>query len=716
MKKEKRQIDKKIQDILANNYFIASVCIIMTAVIVCLFNYIINFAKTVVDAITVTLSAKQTFELQLPIEGSCFTFYPELKYIYIIIGILLLIVNIKFIYKMKTSFSKLDQGQKGDREFSTIDELKKQYKCIPQKNKTYSGGGGVLISRYKNKIFIDDSPVNNLIIGTTRSGKGETYVIPSIDIYSRAKNQPSIVSNDPKGELAGACTVPLQNRGYDVLVLDLVSFLGLSYNPLEIIKEAYKRGDHAEAQLLARTFSFILFNDPGAKDKTWQNWSISLTNALIMAHIIDCMEAREEEKINMYSVTNLLINLGQRQIDETTNQLDKFFADRPLEDIARIQYSSVAFAQGKLKGNIYANTLAKLEIFTYENVAKMTSKNNVDLVSIGYGEKPQAVFMVTPDYDCSNHFLATVFISQLYYVSAKKASKTQGNKCTREVIFMLDEFGNMPAVPDMSNIITVCLGRNIRFNMIVQAYSQIESKYGKDDSKTIIGNCGNQIYLLTNELNTAEHFSKLIGNKTITVKNRSGEGLLDMDKKVSEHIEAMPLLNPNDLMEFIPGESAVVRVMKRQDLKRKKVTPKPIFNTEDTILKFRYEYLPEFDTSNSLDSLNLHETCEHKNVDIKTILYMPLMDILDDDYEFHDDQQTPSDNADRPQSLINMVKAEALENLAEIIGIENNYPDLTHQELIEFLQDARLNELIDEKTFNNAINFLNKLIQVRQEV
>jgi len=90
-----------------------------------------------------------------------------------------------------------------------------------------------------------------------------------------------------------------------------------------------------------------------------------------------------------------------------------------------------------------------------------------------------------------------------------------------------------------------------------------------------------------------------------------------MDKKVSKHIELMPLLNPNDLMEFIPGESAVVHVMKRQDLKRKKVKPKPIFNTEDTILKYRYEYLPEFDTTNSLDSLNLKENCEHITVDVK---------------------------------------------------------------------------------------------------
>ncbi len=76
--------------------------------------------------------------------------------------------------------------------------------------------------------------------------------------------------------------------------------------------------------------------------------------------------------------------------------------------------------------------------------------------------------------------------------------------------FLLDEFGNMPAIEGMSNIITVCLGRNIRFNLIIQAYSQLKQKYG-DDSDTIIGNCGNQIYILTTDKNTANHFSEMLG-------------------------------------------------------------------------------------------------------------------------------------------------------------------------------------------------------------
>ncbi|RQN19652.1 type IV secretory system conjugative DNA transfer family protein, partial [Clostridium perfringens] len=82
-----------------------------------------------------------------------------------------------------------------------------------------------------------------------------------------------------------------------------------------------------------------------------------------------------------------------------------------------------------------------------------------------YDNKPIALFMVTPDYDGSNHVLASIFIRQLYYVLSKEASLFDTARCEREVIFILDEFGNMPPIEGMGTLTTVCLGRRIRFNM-----------------------------------------------------------------------------------------------------------------------------------------------------------------------------------------------------------------------------------------------------------
>ena len=64
--------------------------------------------------------------------------------------------------------------------------MKKQYRAVPDREKSFKGGGGVVISRLGDKVFIDDSPVNNLIIGTTRSGKGKPlYFLQLMSILER---------------------------------------------------------------------------------------------------------------------------------------------------------------------------------------------------------------------------------------------------------------------------------------------------------------------------------------------------------------------------------------------------------------------------------------------------------------------------------------------------------------------------------------------------
>ena len=541
-------------------------------------------------------------------------------------------------YRMKVNYTPLSDNQtKGSRSFATVRELINEFRSVPEKADKFEGTGGFPVSRCNDKIFIDDSPVNNLIIGTTRSGKTQAEVIPAIDIYSRALKQASMIITDPKGELAAASIAVLQKRGYNVQVFDLMNFMGLSYNPLQLVLHAYLQGDNAEAQLLANTLSYILFHDPNSKDKTWENWSMALTNALILAVTVDCCEKADETddpdekekwygKVNMYSVARLLVDLGETD-DNGHSPLDKFFLKRGLNDIARIQYSSVAFASGKTKGNIFANTLAQLIKFTMEKVARMTSMNTINLENIGFDKQtPTAVFLVLPDYDNSNQFLVTIFISQLYYVLSKKCSMI-GGKCPREVVFLLDEFGNITPIPEMAHILNVCLGRNMRFDLIIQAYSQIYHLYGAEDGKSIVAGCGNQIYLLTIEGDTAKQFSSLIGNKTITAYSRSAKNNLSLDKNISEHSDTQPLLNPNELMELKPGESVVVRVTKRTDLKGHSITPNPIFNHGKTALKYSYQYLNDVFPDASFQELKLSDTCTHKKAQMPDILYSPIIKV-----------------------------------------------------------------------------------------
>ncbi|MGN2371456.1 VirD4-like conjugal transfer protein, CD1115 family [Clostridium cagae] len=556
----------------------------------------------------------------------------------------------KVFFNFKASFRTINDGQKGTSRFTTIEELKAQYRSIPEKTEEFDGKGGVPISRYKNKIFIDDSPVNNIIIGTTRSGKGEMFIFPTIDIYSRAKEKASLIINDPKGELIAASKDILKKRGYRIELLNLLKPMNsMSYNPLQLIIDAYKKKNYSEAQSLCSTLTYTLYYDPNPKDPFWMNSAMGLVNALILAVIDECFKKSDEiekdmekldknhkefkvleerkdkelSKMTLYTVANMLSELGSKEDEFQRNELDNYFSKLDPSSAAKMQYATSNFSKGTARGGIFSTAMSKLQIFTLDEIAKMTSMNSINLKDIGFknndNEKPTALFIVTPDYDVSNHVIASIFIRQLYYVLAKESSLNDSGKCDREVIFLLDEFGNMPPIEGMANIITVCLSRGIRFNCVIQAYSQLKKLYG-DDKETILGNCGNQIYILTNENETAEEFSKLIGEETIVTYSRSGE-ILDSTKHQTESVDSRRLLRAEELRSLNEGETVVVRALKRRDLKNNKITPRPIFNSIKTTtdMKYRYEYLSdEIDNSKSFSTVKVKSL--HESVDLKELL------------------------------------------------------------------------------------------------
>lgn len=608
----KYNIDKT--NLLSDTKVVIFICIVFDLLIFGLLNLLLGI-----------ITNKLNFNL-------LYFFIPRLNFspIYFIMFIILIVINLIIAYKFKQSFKSLNINQKGSSRFTTFDEIKSQYKPIPEYG-TFVGRGGIIISRTNDKIYIDDSPTNNLIIGTTRSLKTETLVIPMVDIYSRAQLQASLIINDPKGEIASASYNVLKSRGYDVFLINSTDpAFSHSFNPLEEIKNAYKSGDIDSAQSLTNSLTHIIFNDTHSKDKFWHQSASSLTNAIILAHVIDCVKSNQQEKINLYSVCNFLNELGSKEIilnpftNEKHNALDSFFKARELGDIAKLEYATSDFAKGQARGGIYSTASNGLRTFIKSGFAKMTSTNDINLENIGFGEKPVAVFLTTPDFDTSAHFLSTIFVKQLYFMLARKCTKVDGGCCKREVVFLLDEFGNMPSIPDMDVISTVCLGRKIKFNLIVQDYEQLKTRY-PNGYRTILGNCGNQIYLLSASNDTAEIFSKLIGYQTLKVYTRSGK-FLSLDKSMNESFEKRALIDPNELMHLKCGETVISRVTKRKDLNDRDITSYPIFNKGKNKFKPRYEYLSHiFDTSKSIYHIDLNSN--HKNINLKNYIYFPDIDI-----------------------------------------------------------------------------------------
>ena len=180
----------------------------------------------------------------------------------------------------------------------------------------------------------------------------------------------------------------------------------------------------------------------------------------------------------------------------------------------------------------------------------------------------------------------------MYFILAKLATSMPGGKLLRRVMFILDEFGNLPALDNFENIITVCLGRNMTFTLAVQSLAQVNVKY-RESADTITGNCGNWIYIMTGDNDTADEISKKLGPETITTVNRTGKKL-SISKELTEMSDEKPLLTAAELMLLEMGETVVLRPMYREAKGTKEkiaVKAHPIANMGEYRMKYAYQFL-----------------------------------------------------------------------------------------------------------------------------
>ena len=153
-------------------------------------------------------------------------------------------------------------------------------------------------------------------------------------------------------------------------------------------------------------------------------------------------------------------------------------------------------------------------------------------------------------------------------------------------------YTSFPALDNFENIITVCLGRNMTFTLAIQALSQVNVKY-RESADTITGNCGNWIYIMTGDNDTADEISKKLGPETITAVNRTGKKL-SISKELTEMSDEKPLLTAAELMLLEMGETVVLRLMYREAKGTKEkiaVKARPIANMGEYRMKYAYQFL-----------------------------------------------------------------------------------------------------------------------------
>ena len=518
-------------------------------------------------------------------------------------------------------------------------------------------GMGLPVARYGNRLYYDTSTTNSLIAGTTRSGKSQFFVMWLVYNIANALNKQHMVINDPKGEILSYTYPTLKKNDYEVHIINLRDTnMSEFWNAFQNIIDDYVEMRETDSDDLSKinvkiATLTLLFTQNDKSDPIWPQSAQALFKAIILLLLELAYDNNELEKLNLYSLYTFFVEfVGYEEKWKSSASANVFtehialtelFESLPAGSAAKNAYATVKLAKGEMLSSILATLSSNITMFGEDvGIQKLTSKNEINIKALLSDEKPCAIFLIVPDNNPSRHSLASLFITLCYEVLVDYTSNPKlcpKRKLNTRVNFILDEFGNMPTIPNLWNIITVCLGRNILFYLFVQDIPQIEQKYGIG-AKTINSNCGNLVYVYSSDPETNEYFSKILGDKTGEYETYNGAITAFCLDQQPPAYTARRLKTPNELARLEMGEILVkpqrmygfitkfnpfYDFTKDPEVNIDKLLPERNVVLKDTLFNLWYGWQIYFDRKLRYDYNSNEDTIADEIVEMKKKLGLP---------------------------------------------------------------------------------------------
>lgn len=346
--------------------------------------------------------------------------------------------------------------------------------------------------------------LNTVVVGGSGAGKTRFYAKPNL-----MQANTSFVVLDPKGELLRDTGYLLEQKGYEVRVLDLLNMeKSFCYNPFR-----YLRDDNDAQRLVTNLFKSTTPKGSQSQDPFWDTAASMLLLALVfyLHH-----EAPPDEQ-NFPMVMEMLRCAEVREDDDTyQSPLDELFERLEMRDpehIAVKYYKDYHSGSAKTLKSIQITLAARLEKFNLSSLAALTATDELDLPSLG--EKKVALFALIPDNDTSFNFLVSILYTQIFQQLFWLADHKHGGSLPVPVHFLMDEFANVSLPDDFDKILATMRSRNVSVSIILQNIAQLKALFEKQ-WESILGNCDGLLYLGGNETSTHKLIAEsYLGKATI---------------------------------------------------------------------------------------------------------------------------------------------------------------------------------------------------------
>lgn len=418
----------------------------------------------------------------------------------------------------------------------------------PNELRTYlrDKGPGLIFGQMQEKyLILPTDPAlpynqNVTVIGGSGVRKTRSFVQPNI-LQTAQYGGESLIVIDPKGENYGRSAALLEERGYEVHLLNLLQLAHSDrWNPLDAVTDVTAATDLA-TNLVANT---INPNRPRTGDPFWDN----AEQAFITALVLYVKRHRPPAEHHMASV----LELGTELSPEA---LDRIFLALHRDDPARRFYRSFLRAEEKIRAGVVAGLGSRLQLWNSPEIAGLTASSDFRIAD--FGRELKALFLVIPDSKATFASLLALFWQQVFETLYQVADE-HGGRLPIPVRCRMDEIANCGYIPDYEKKKSTMRSRGISTEEVWQSLGQIKSRYPTTWAD-LLSNSDHLLFLGTNDLETAQYVSQKLGQMTIkTHSTSSSQSDRSATSGRSDAYAGRPLLTADEVMRLPSNEALLI--------------------------------------------------------------------------------------------------------------------------------------------------------------
>ncbi|MFH0134842.1 type IV secretory system conjugative DNA transfer family protein [Variovorax sp. VaC1] len=379
----------------------------------------------------------------------------------------------------------------GDARFATSGEVR---------TAGLYGEAGIIVGKYQGQYLMFGGQQFVLLAAPTRSGKGVAIVLPNLLNYNG-----SVVVLDVKLENFKFTSGFRAKHGHEVFLFSPFAEDCKSHrwNPLDGINRNrnFRVGD-----ILA--IGQALYPGDNAKDSFWNDQARSLFLGLVL-YLMDTPElpCTLGEVLRQSSGKGRPIKDHLGDIVAARSTGDDALTEECLNALNRFCNTSE-----NTMASILATLNAPLTIFENPIVDAATSYSDIDLTMVR--KKKMSIYIgIQPKRLADASLLINLFFSQLVNLNTGELPG-DNPELKHQCLLILDEFTAIGKVGILAKAVSYIAGYNLRLLPIVQSIAQLESVYGREDTRTFVTNHALQIVYPPREQKDANEYSEMLGYQT----------------------------------------------------------------------------------------------------------------------------------------------------------------------------------------------------------